>query len=236
MDKKSRTMSSTLRWTSGLVIAAGVLVVPFVVYRWEYTHGKRLRVIVPGQLYRSGQMTGPGFAEAVDRLKLRTVVNLQDDYPDPMIEQGYFWGGTIKESELCRQLGVTYIYIPPDLVLRRLAGIVRPKAIDTLLAIFDDPAKYPILLHCKAGLHRTGVMTAVYRMEYEGWNPSEAIREMKNNGFGEWPCTSANDYITQYILDYRPGVRNGQARIREKGYGQRVHGTRESQPINVKTN
>jgi hypothetical protein len=30
---------------------------------------------------------------------------------------------------------------------------------------------------------------------------------MKWNGFGEWPCTDANDYITQYILTYQPGLR-----------------------------
>jgi hypothetical protein len=51
-------------------------------------------------------------------------------------------------------------------------------------------------------------MVAIYRMEYEGWSPREAIREMKANGFAEWPCTSANDYITQYVLSYKPGIRN----------------------------
>jgi protein tyrosine/serine phosphatase len=59
-------------------------------------------------------------------------------------------------------------------------------------------------LHCKAGLHRTGVLTAVYRMEYEGWSPQQALAELKANGFGDSKATSANDYIVQYILAYRP--------------------------------
>jgi hypothetical protein len=71
----------------------------------------------------------------------------------------------------------------------------------------DDPANYPVLLHCRAGLHRTGVMVEVYRQEYEGCSPREAIGDLKENGFGEWPCSAANDYIAQYILNYRPGLR-----------------------------
>jgi tyrosine-protein phosphatase SIW14 len=72
----------------------------------------------------------------------------------------------------------------------------------------DDPTNYPVLIHCRAGLHRTGVLAAVYRMEYDGIGSEEAIQELKAHGFGEWPCTSANDYIKQYILTYRRGLRN----------------------------
>ncbi len=75
------------------------------------------------------------------------------------------------------------------------------------MRIVNDPANYPILVHCFAGMHRTGVMTAVYRMEYQGWGPQEALHELKENGFQEFDCTSANDYITQYILTYRRGIR-----------------------------
>ena len=51
--------------------------------------------------------------------------------------------------------------------------------------------------------HRTGVIAAVYRMEYDHWTPDEAIRELKANGFGEFACSTDNDYIKQYILTYQ---------------------------------
>jgi hypothetical protein len=200
-------MPAFLRWNFGLAITFLLLGVPIVDYRWEYTHGKRLREVEPGRLYRSGQMTASGFEEAVARYHLRTIINLQDEYPDPQIYKGYFTARTIRETELCRRLGVRYFYIVPDLISRRLVPARRPEAIDRFLAIMDDPANYPVLIHCRAGLHRTGVMTAVYRMEYDRWGVDESIRELKANGFGEWPCSSANDYIMQYILTYRPGVR-----------------------------
>jgi protein tyrosine/serine phosphatase len=76
--------------------------------------------------------------------------------------------------------------------------------IDQFLALMDDPSNHPVLLHCKAGLHRTGVLTAVYRMEYDGWDSAAALAELKANGFGDINATAANDYIQQYILNYRP--------------------------------
>src|SRR5437867_1534194 len=108
-------MSRSLRWTLGLVLASLVVGVPAIHYRWVYTHSKRLRIVEPGVLYRSGEMTADGFTEAFSRYHFKTIVNLQDEYPDPNLPWGYFYGGTIKESELCRTLGMHYVYIPPDL-------------------------------------------------------------------------------------------------------------------------
>jgi hypothetical protein len=200
-------VSALARWVLGLAVAALVLVAPIVDFRWKYTYAKRLREVVPGKVYRSGQLTAPGFACAVKRFGLRTIINLQEDYPDPDIALGYFTADTIKESDLCRRLGVRFVFIGPDTLPRRELTQARPVAIDRFLAILDNADSYPVLLHCRAGLHRTGVMTAVYRMEYQGWSKHEAIAELKDNGFGEWPCSSANDYIAQYILGYRPGLR-----------------------------
>jgi protein tyrosine phosphatase (PTP) superfamily phosphohydrolase (DUF442 family) len=188
-------------------LAALILGVPFVYYRASYTHSKRLRTIAPGVLYRSGQLTGTGFTEAIRRHGIRLIINLQDEYPDPELPWNYFGGGTIRESELCRRLGVRYVWMPPDILARRKFPAERPVAIDRFLALLDDPANRPVLIHCRAGLHRTGVMAAVYRMEFEGYSPAAALHNLRANGFGEFACTSANDYIAQYILSYQPGLR-----------------------------
>jgi tyrosine-protein phosphatase SIW14 len=200
-----------VRWTLIGVIVFIVGVVPVVYFRYVYTHSKRLREVTAGKVYRSGQMTVDGFADAVQRLHLRTIINFQDEYPDPDVDLGYFTTATMKETELCARLGVRYVYIPPVLISRRLVPAQRPPSIDQFLKVMDDPDSYPVLLHCRAGLHRTGCMVAVYRMEYQGWSPPQAICELKENGFGEWVCDSSNDYITQFILSYKRGVRQGQA-------------------------
>src|SRR5262249_7093755 len=171
-------MARTLRWALVVLIISIVGVGPILFFRAVYAHDKRLRDVVPGLVYRSGQLTAEGFADAVAQYGIRTIINLQDDFPDPDLDMGFFDRRTVRESELCRKLCVRYVFIGPDLVWRKRVGIERPEAIDQFLAVMDDPDIYPVLIHCKAGLHRTGCMTAIYRMEYEGWTPQRAIQEM----------------------------------------------------------
>ncbi len=201
-------MSRALR----LVLIGGIIlvvvVIPFFAYRDEYTYNKRLRVVDPERrVYRSGQMTAAGFRDTVRELKIRTVVNLQDDFPDPEIDVKYWTLDTIKESDLCKELHVNFVQISPDLLQRRLIPKERPRAIDEFLAVMDDKSNYPVLFHCRAGLHRTGCMAAIYRMEYQDWTLDEAWRELRAHGFGEWVSTASNDYIIQYLLTYRPHLR-----------------------------
>ena len=200
-------MATAMRWVLGVAMAVVLTVVPTVYYRSVYTDQKRLRVVSLGKLYRSGQLSADGFTRAVLRYGIRTIINAQDEVLDPDVPGNWFNTHTIKESELCRQLGVRYVHLPPGLISRRRIPGERPDAIEQFLELMDDPANHPVLLHCRAGLHRTGVLCAVYRMEYEDWTQQEAIAEMKEQGFGQFFCTSANDYVTQYVLTFRPGMR-----------------------------
>jgi tyrosine-protein phosphatase SIW14 len=196
-------------------VALLVIGAPLTYYRYQLTTHKRLRVVAPGKIYRSGQMTADGFVDAIRALRIRTVLNVQNEIPDPDLRRSFLDGRSTSECELCRQLGVHYILLEPDLVPPSTVPPNRPKVIDQYLEILDDPANYPILIHCKAGLHRTGVLVALYRMEYEGWHYSRAMVELKENGFGDMAATSANEYISQYILTYKPRERKPALAVRE---------------------
>jgi protein-tyrosine phosphatase len=199
-------MAGPIRWTLivGIVLIVGVA--PVVYFRDLYAYNKRLREVVPGRFYRAGQMTAGGLAETVEKLHIKLILNVQDDFPDPDLYESFWSGRTVKESELCRRLGVRYEFIAPDLIPLVDADQKHPRAIDRFLELLDDESNYPVLLHCKAGLHRTGILTAVYRMEYQGWTPAAAFRELKAHGFGPWACSAANLYVSQYVLHYRPRV------------------------------
>lgn len=197
-------MAGVVRWSVAAALIVVIVIAPIVYFRCVYDTYKRLRIVEPGRVYRSGQMTAEGFADAVERYGLRTIINVQDEFPDPDIALGFWDRQTIKESELCRLLGVRYVHLMPTLLPRHLIPEQRPPVIDQLLNILDDESNYPVLIHCHAGLHRTGILTAIYRMEYQGWTPEQAFLDMKAQGFGPWVCTSANDYVKQYVLTYQP--------------------------------
>jgi protein tyrosine/serine phosphatase len=55
------------------------------------------------------------------------------------------------------------------------------------------------------GRHRTGVMTAIYRMTMEGWNGARAFQEMKQYKFGsDFLHSEFADFVQHYVA--RPWV------------------------------
>ena len=91
-------MASITRWLAAAALAVGLIVTPIVWFRCVYDTHKRLRVVEPGRLYRSGQMTAKGFADAVESYRLRTIINVQDEYPDPDIDLS-FWDRRTRQGK-----------------------------------------------------------------------------------------------------------------------------------------
>ena len=205
---------SAVRWTLGLIVAVAVLSVPLGYYRAGYVHAKRLRVVADGRLVRCGQLPAAGLAEAVQRCGIRCVVNIQeqDDARDPLLPADWLasWRGkeTVRESEVCRRLGVRFVQIDGGVLDD--PGVPpggRPQGVDDFLALCDDPANWPVLLHCHAGRDRTGLLVGVYRMEYEERSKAEALRELRANGFATFAATDGNAYVDRHILKFEKGVR-----------------------------
>ena len=203
-------MRRALRWAGAVVLVAVVAGPPAVLYRAQYAHAKRLREVTPGKLYRSGQMTAAGLREAIDRYGIKTVINLQHENPDPELQESWMGKSAgLRESELCRQLGVRYVLLTPDILPEPNDLSKSPPVVAEYLKVMDDPAAYPVLIHCKAGLHRTGRLTAIYRMEYEGWGVGEALRELRANGYGYGMASEADDFVVQFLGSYVPRAKAG---------------------------
>lgn len=202
-----------IRWALTALVVGVAFGWPIVYFRSEYNHHKRLRVVTPGVLYRSGQMTAEGFFDAITRHGIRTVINCQNEFPDPDLPVSFWNRETVRESAVCRDIGIRYVHLEPDLNARRFDPAARPQVIDEFFSFVDDPSAHPILLHCKAGLHRTGVLVAAYRQEYDGWGPGAALAELRAQGFGDGAATAANDYVRQYVLNYRPRHKTRNAEV-----------------------
>jgi protein tyrosine phosphatase (PTP) superfamily phosphohydrolase (DUF442 family) len=197
-------------WLLGALVVVTVLGVPGLYYRAGYEHSRRLRVVADGVLYRCGQLPASGFRDAHRKYGFKTVINLQEEAPDPLLPLAVFKKPTIRETDALRDISPDIRYVCLDggvLDHPQLAPGSRPAVIDEFLEIMDKPENHPVLIHCKAGLHRTGLMVAVYRMEYEGRTAGDVMEELKANGFGTFAATDGNAYVQRYITDFKPKVR-----------------------------
>ena len=110
----------------------------------------------------------PGARDYADlaALGVKTVIDLQDY-------------GDNAEPAMVESAGMKYVRIG-------MSTRVNPtqQQLEQFLQIVNDPASQPVYVHCAGGRHRTGVMTAVYRMTKDNWTGDQAFKEMKKYNFG----------------------------------------------------
>lgn len=116
--------------------------------------------------YRGAQPDGHDYQDLA-ALGVKTLINLTSD------------DAKANERSVVERAGMRYFQIPMTTHEPPTAA-----AIADFLNIVSDPANQPVYVHCVGGRHRTGVMTAVYRMTREAWTADQAFREMKRYKFG----------------------------------------------------
>lgn len=66
-----------------------------------------------------------------------------------------------------------------------------------LRSIASAQQKGAVLMHCKHGQNRTGLIAAMYRMVFEGWSKADAMAEMQLGYGGEERMDGATRYLTR---------------------------------------
>ena len=112
--------------------------------------------------YRGSQPMGDDYA-ALKALGVKTIIDLTEEDDK---------GGA------ARRAGLQFVQIP-------MSSTTAPSEaqVEQFLSIVNDPAQQPVYVHCKGGRHRTGTLTAVYRMANEGWTADRAYEEMLKYDF-----------------------------------------------------
>ena len=175
----------------------GLAALPIWVARNAQLERRHFRTVREGILYRSGQMTLDGLARSIHDHGIRSVVTFRASNrpgkPDP--DAG--------EEAWCKQEGIRYLRLPP--LHWQGEDSASPPVEENLkkyLQFLSDASNYPILIHCFAGIHRTGAYCAVYRMEVEGWERNRAMEEMRACGY---VTLEENEDIFSYLRNYTPG-------------------------------
>ena len=177
-----------VRTVTGLLLAVAIPGLPAAYASHRLTAWRHFRVVEDGRLYRSGQLTPAVLDRVIHDHGIKTIVCLRS-----LARDG---DSTLENAEelWCADRGVRYVRLNP-------AAWDSPAGRANLEAFFrtvDDPAAGPVLVHCFAGLHRTGVYCAVYRMERHGWTNTDAIAEMYSVGYFQEDPT-ALDFLRTYV-------------------------------------
>ena len=114
--------------------------------------------------YRSAQPLKPGFPALEKSIGIKTIVSLRAFHSDKKLAVG---------------TAIKLVSIPINTWHIERADLVRALAV-----IEVARRRGPVLLHCQHGADRTGLVSALYRMLYEGWPREAALDEMRNGHFG----------------------------------------------------
>jgi tyrosine-protein phosphatase SIW14 len=140
--------------------------------------------------YRGSQPDAEGFMR-LKKLGVKTVIDLRKDS-----EPG--------EAAEVRAAGMQYFNIP--LKANRPAT---EEQTAYFLKLVNDSSNWPVYVHCKGGRHRTGALTAIYRITHDGWTADQAYKEMKEydfeHGFFGGPSAQKN-YVYAFYEQHHAGA------------------------------
>lgn len=148
-------------------------------------------------VYRGKQPNSAEFLELA-KMGIHTVLDLRGG----MIHKPH-------ERRLAEAAGMQYISV-------RLSGIFAPKdrQIAEILTVLDNPARWPVFVHCRRGDNRLGMAIACYRMAHDHWTNQQAFDEARSFGISRFEVL-----MRRYILRFDPArlqQSRGHARARSR--------------------
>lgn len=187
-------MPTRWQYVLAATVLAMIIATPLVYSSHQHTHLRNLRVVEDGVLYRCGQLTPEGLDRVIREKNIKLVISLRgarkegDSAPDE-------W-----EEAFCKARGVAYARLEPQVWGADEKGeIPADKNVSRFVELLADKRNHPVLVHCFAGIHRTGTMCAIYRMEFQGWPAERAMEEMQLYGFAP---EDMHQHIAAYLRGY----------------------------------
>jgi protein tyrosine phosphatase (PTP) superfamily phosphohydrolase (DUF442 family) len=128
--------------------------------------GSNRHAVIPGHVYRASQPTAAGLRQQIADHNIRTVLNLRGPSLAPTA------GWYADELAVCHEadIGLEDVTLsaslpPPPAELRRLVEVL-------------DGSEHPVLIHCKQGADRTGLVSALTLLLYTDASLSVARRQL----------------------------------------------------------
>lgn len=149
-------------------------------------------IAVDKVLSRSGQPTYENFKWLKEN-GWRSVIDTREDGE---------YGEVTDDKKISgfNELGFNYLYLP-----MKDNTVPTNEQAESFLNFITDPKNQPAHLHCRAGIGRTGTLTALYRYSVQGWPLEDALKEAKLYSSGLNKVQTA--WLEQWALNHQPGKR-----------------------------
>jgi predicted protein tyrosine phosphatase len=164
------------------ILAAAIALWSFVLR--DRFIAKRFGVVIPGQVFRSGQISKSLIADVVERHKIGTIIDLNGLDPNDADQRA--------EMDVAEAKGIRHLRFPlkGDATgpIERYAGAVEAM-------VQSDHEGRPVLVHCAAGTQRTGACISFYRLLVRHDPPEDVYRELLRYGWDP----NANHILADYV-------------------------------------
>ena len=141
-------------------LTLGGLLLGFGLYLGWLQISGNFHEVIPGQFYRSAQLSPHQLAAYVDRYHIKTVINLRGANP----------GAKWYDDEVATVKAHDAVHV--DFAMSANRKLTQEESFQ-LVAILKN-AEGPILIHCRAGADRTGLASVMYLQQVAGVDEAQA--------------------------------------------------------------
>lgn len=177
-------------WIGGLAALGLLVVLGWGGFGWFQPGGlpRRWGVVEAHAIFRSGQIPARQIRNVLARHNIRLIIDLTFEEPANTDQQA--------ERQAARELGIQYLNCPMygggvgevDHYARAIAALVQARR-----------ENRPALIHCAAGVQRTGGVVAVYRLLIEKKSPETVVRELRQYGWDPNQHPELRQFLNSHI-------------------------------------
>jgi protein tyrosine/serine phosphatase len=158
------TAKAIIRVLKILAISTGLTAASAGAYLGAIQYEGNFHTVAPGALYRSGQLNKSQLYTLIGSNHIKSILNLRGAHP------GDAWYDD--ELSMSTALGIKHY----DYAISS-GRMLTAKQIAELLSLVETAPK-PLLVHCRAGADRSGLISALYRFVEEGASARDADRQL----------------------------------------------------------
>jgi protein tyrosine/serine phosphatase len=152
-----------------LALVLFILFAAFVYRSSVFRITKNFSVVDEGRLFRSAQLNESEMAELVEKYQIKTVISLRGS-PD----ETFFYKA---EAQTLDKLNVKFEYLGMS-----DNHYPHQDEVNRLLKIFKKGA-YPMLIHCRVGADRTGMVAGLYKKLIMNQPVEKALEELSLSNY-----------------------------------------------------